>query len=595
MIKFKKLSAFILTGMLTISLTGCLGGGNDPIPGVDLSNPDPKIDDTQAVTDVTVPDGNDDTSNTSGDVTTEPDETTAEPEENIAKVQSGEAVSYKGKILFREYHPFQFNNNAVFGNFSRSAFSYSSKGNLCSFDPKNPENGATELCEDEGYGDFYLIDGKDLYSQKAVEGEDYSRVYTSVYKTDLNTMESEDICSGSILGFSPDGTHFCAYDYSLNPYLQHYYIYDTADTSKEAAQFVSDDNVVFLGMDNENIYVLNESDSSDSYYVTQIGFDGLEYCLVECDFQSVTEEYAPSYPEFYGDITFNEDSFTFSVSFYEGTGHFYYSSVDVTVPIAKDIKPSSTPIFETRMVDSTKSEEGEDPNNQLPDSIAKFEQYPEYESARGFAKVIQYYNTFDDGTFFAIADCHRDPMEDIGWRENYYLLNIEYCFVPASEREYTVIDTMFDQLGAKGNLSNYEYDEVMNTMYVFAGFFEDANHNLEGIYYEPVMISGPEGPIEESYFTYVTEFAEEFYFESPLEDNVLDDENFVVSGLDEFSKYIYELEPEYRPVKNSEYDYEGYLVLGNQDYNFEDQPVYICQIGFDSEGHVSYIRPVIFE
>ena len=69
----------------------------------------------------------------------------------------------------------------------------------------------------------------------------------------------------------------------------------------------------------------------------------------------------------------------------------------------------------------------------------------------------------------------------------------------------------------------------------------------------------------------------------------------MVSGLDEFTKYINELEPEYRPVKNSEYDYEGYLVLGNQDYNFEDQPVYICHIGFDSEGHVSYIRPVIFE
>ena len=220
MIKFKKLSAFILTGMLTISLTGCLGSTNDPISGVDLSNPDPKINDTQAVTDVTPADVDNNT-NTPGDVTTDPDVTDVEPEVNVPKVQSGEAVSYKGSILFREYHPFQFNNNGVFGEFSRNDFAYSAAGSLCSFDPKNPESGATKLCEDTGYGDFYLIDGKDLYSQKAVEGEDYTRVYTSVYKTDLDTMKSEDLCPGSILGFSPDGTHFCAYDYSLNPYLQY--------------------------------------------------------------------------------------------------------------------------------------------------------------------------------------------------------------------------------------------------------------------------------------------------------------------------------------------------------------------------------------
>ena len=587
--KIKKLSAFFLTGILTLSLAGCLG--NDPMPSVDIDNPDPKSGDTQAVTDVTDP----------GKDTTDPadakDPDTAEDtvKESIPVVQSGEAVLYNGNIIFREYHPFQMDCEGLWGEFSRNSLAYSHTGKLCSFDPKDPTAEPKVICDDTGYGDMYLINGEDLYSQGAREGEDYERLYQSVYKLDLKTGESEDICSGRITGFSPDGTHFTVYDYAVNPYLIHYYVYDTADTSKEVAQFVSGNDTTFLGMDNENMYLMNTEDY-ETYKIYQVGFDGLEYCLAECNFKELCDEFMSSYPEFYGSIDLDGDSLNFTVDFYEGTGHFYYTSMDVTVSKALDEKPSSSPIFEAKIEDSFKEE---DPNAGLPKAIDDFEAYPDYEADRGFARVIQYYSEFEEGTFFAVADCHQDTFENIGWRESYYFLNLEYCFVPAGKKEYITLGKMFDNLGERGNLSKYDYDETQNTLYVYAGFFYDENKKLVGIYYEPIEIAGPEGPIDESYSYYVAELAEDFYYEYPdWEKNMEDDDFFVITDLDGFTKEVYSWEEDdYNGdcLKAAEYDYEGYLVFGPDDYTFEQFNSFMCHIGFDSEGKVYYIRPVIME
>ena len=49
------------------------------------------------------------------------------------------------------------------------------------------------------------------------------------------------------------------------------------------------------------------------------------------------------------------------------------------------------------------------------------------------------------------------------------------------------------------------------------------------------------------------------------------------------------------PLKAAEYDYEGYLVFGSDDYSFEKTSGYICHMGWDSDGNVYYVRPVLFD
>lgn len=590
--KLKKLSALLLTGVLTISLSGCLG--KTPEPTVDLSNPDPKVSTTQTTT---VPDK--DTTAATPDPNTETDvpETTDVKEEPCV-VQSGEAVRYNDQILFREYYSSSISNLDIWGEFSRSNTAYN-EGTLYAFDPKDPTK-ITRVSEDPGFGDFYLVNETDLYGQSNMAGTyNPDKEEFTVYRKIVTSDQYEKICNGTISGFAPDGNHFSVYDYSVNPYLQHLYIYDTSKDNNEVAHFVSDTGLFYLGMDNDNMYVLKGSEADDGrhYNIIQVDYSGNEYCLGELNFEDMFEDYSLSYPEYYDTISYNGDSISFRLDFYEGTGHFYYTSIDVSVSIAKDKAPSSTPLFEATVKDVSLEE---DPNEDTPKNIRAFQSYPDSESGRGFAKVIQYSYDFDEGTFFTIADCHRSPEDDIGWRQSYLFLNMYYCFLPASSKEYVVLDQMYEDLGVKGNLYHYDTMEIEPTIYAYAGFFYDENKELVGVYYEPIEVSGPESPIIESGYTYIADIAEDFHYEYfDWEVTDWDSEDFfILTDLDGFTDIVYSwTADDYNGdcLKAAEYDYEGYLVFGPDDYSFEQYNSFMCHIAFDEEGNVNYMRPVMME
>ena len=586
--KLKKLSVLLLTGVLTISLSGCLG--NTPEPTVDLSNPDPKTptqtttvtdkDNTDPGTDINVPD-------------------TPDNQETTPVVQSGEAVRYKDQILFREYYNSSIEYLATWGEFARNNTAYN-EGALYTFDPADPTK-ITRLSEDPGFGDFYLVNEEDLYGQASPMGTydpDTGKMNFSVYRKQVASDQYETIGYGTIQGFAPDGNHFAVYDYSLNPYLQHLYVYDTSKDNNCVAEFVSDTELHFLGMDNDNMYVLCGGDADDGsvYDIIQIDYEGNEYYLGLISLNDLTDEYFMTYPEYYDTISYDADSISFRLDFYEGTGHFYYTSIDVSVPIAKNEAPSTDPLFETTIKENSFED---DPNYDLPSELAPFQSYPGYESGRGFAKVIQYSNEFDEGTFFAIADCHRSPEDDIGWRESYYFLDLTYCFLPAGSKEYVVLGTMFDDLGVNGSLYSYDDDRIEPTLYVYAGFFYDENNELVGIYYEPIEVSGPEAPIIESGYTFIADIADDFHYEYFNWEEDWDSEDFyIVTDLDEFTELVYSwTADDYKGdcLKAAEYDYEGYLVFGSDDYSFEQYNSFMCHIAFDSEGNVNYIRPIMME
>ena len=587
--KFKKLSALLLTGALAITLSGCLG--NKPETNIDLSNPDPKTP-TQTTT-VTNPDKPADP-----DTVTTP--ATVDVKEEIPVVQSGEAVRYNGQILFREYYPYAIENIALWGEFARSDTAYHA-GNLYTFDPEDPTK-ITKVSEDPGFNDFYLVNETDLYGQACITGhynEEKDQLDNIVYRKEVSSDQYEEICTGTIKGFAPDGSHFSVYDYSVNPYLQHLYIYDTSKDNNEVAHFVSDTGLIYLGMDNDNVYVLvgSAADDGKHYNITQIDYEGNEYLLGELNLEGYFEDYSMSYPEYFGAISYEEEVISFRLDFYEGTGHFYFASLEVTIPFARSKASTEGPIYEPIVKDITLDQ---DPNADTPASLQAFQSYPDSESGRGFAKVVQYSYDFDEGTFFTIADCHRSPEDDIGWRQSYFFLNMYYCFLPAGSNEYIVLDEMYEDLGVRGNLYQYETEEIEPTMYVYAGFFYDENKELVGIYYEPIEVNGPEAPIIESGYTFIADISKDLHYEYPdWEVTDWDSEDFfILTDLDEFTEIVYSwTADDYNGdcLKAAEYDYEGYLVFGPDDYSFEQYNSFMCHIGFDDEGNVNYIRPVIMD
>ncbi len=580
--KAKKIVALLLTGVLTISLSGCFK--NQVLDGDGMVNSEP-------------------VSATSEIASEEPSDSGWEKPSQLPLhedipmglpyVQIGEAVYYDGQVLFREYSANAIDNEALFGKFSFNNYCFV-PGGLYTFDPKNPDAEPKFVCEDSGFGDMYLIGEEKLYSNKRTNYSEEDVPEYKVYCTDLNSGESNEVANGTLLGFSPNGKHYVTSLYATNPFLNHFYIFDAENGNNEVAHYTSDSTLFFLGMDDTNIYFLEEEEGNNEtntpiYKVMQFGFDGSEYYLADCDFHTVSEYYYPNYD---GNITILDDSISFQVDFYEGTGHFYSGSVKADVPTSKGVPESDDAIFNAKM---EFIQEEEDPEAVLPMSIADIaNEYSDYESGRGFAKVLQYYTTLNGGIFYAVAECVREPMNDIGWRESYMFSNMNYYYLPDEEKSPVLIHRMYEPLGSRGSLEEYEYYETQPNMMCMAGFFKDENDKLVGIYYEPVNIEGPEGPIEESNSFYIADFADKFYWEHPHDEDIYD--KFDVEGLEEFTKYIYSWEPKKdMPVKDAEYDYEGNLVIGSADYSFEGSGVIYLHITFDEKGNVNYVRPVIFD
>ena len=512
-------------------------------------------------------------------------------------VLSGEALRFDGKIMFRVYSYAAYEYGALFGEFPHNYHPYQ-PNTIYTFDLEDAGSGISKLCDDNGTGMMYLINGTDLYSQYKAEGPqdaDQNRVY----KRHLPDGEEDEICNGEIKGFSPDGSHFVVYTYTYDEYMQHYYIYSAGDIDVDTAHYESGKIITYLGMDNDAAYFLGENDAG-TYDVIKLTNDGSVYCLATCDFGSVNEQYALDYPQYDGLIVFDDGSLTFQTDFYEGTGHFYYGSVAVEVPTATKGGSSDTPLYDPMMREliPDKDENGApiDPEAFIPAPLQdKAYDFPSYESGCGTANVLQYYTSFDEGIFYCMAQCHRYPLGDIGWRESYSLQNVRYWFLPDGKNDPILLHTMFEPLGKRGCLTKYEYYERQPEEYVYAQFLTDKNGSLKGVFYETINVAGPEMPIETSDVYHIAEFADKVFYEHPHDDDIYED--FDVEGLKEFSDMIYSY-PQYGspvPVKDAVFDSSGKLTFDPSMSIKDGESTYMCHIAFDEEGKVYYIRPVIME
>ena len=515
-----------------------------------------------------------------------PDQT---PVSNEPVVQSGNAVKYNGKILFRVYDKTAIDYTSLFADFSTQNFQYCISS-LYTYDCINADDQAEFLIEDNGYGDLYLVNGY-LYSQTLTDLPDpeTGETFSSVYRMNLETGKIETIGEGRILGFSDDGKYIYVVDYDYNPYTEKYQVYE-ADTFKLVDSYVNDSYYEYLGNNGNSAFYMRNIGESGYYDIVQHTNNGKTFVLGHVDLNTLDVS-ALSYPAYDHKMITDNDEISFNLHFFEGTGHFYYTSINVRVKTVTDTdgtEENYRGLFTPTVTEYTDS--NDNPLNPVNPRIADKQMvYPENPNS-GFVSSLQYAEDFEEGVFYVSCDAVRDPSEDIGWRMSYFYLNSRYYFLPNDAEEPVEIFELFPPAGTSGDILSIDPNKIPPTITVMAFFPSEDGKEFDHICYEPVSISGPEAPIEYSGQFFVDKVADVFIYEYPQEDIY---EPFYIDNFEKFKADMASVDKKYSPIVTPSFDYEGNLE--GDEKTMTSKNGYYCHIAFDEEGNINYVRPVIWD
>ena len=511
--------------------------------------------------------------------------------DTVPVVQKGSAVKYDGKILFRVYDKTAYDYTSLFADFGTGNYQYC-PSSLYTYDYKNAADEAEFFIEDNGYGDLYLVNGY-LYSQTVTDLPDSEtgEVKKSVYRMNLTDGKVETVGDGEISGFSPDGKYIYVRYYSFNPYTVTDLVYD-AETLKISGLYATDEFPVYIGNNGTSAFYFttNGKTSPDCIRIYQLTNDGKTFVIGDADLSNV-EAYPLSYPEYSENMTVNGDKISFNVHFYEGSGHFYASSLNITVPYVTSPATTSeslSPLFTTELTEFTDVDDN--PLDPVSPQLTEIQMvYPENPNS-GFVSSLQYAEQFDEGLFFVTCDAVRDPFEDIGWRLSYTFLNARYFFLPNDADKAVEMFDLFPPAGSIGDIMTIDPNKITPTITVMAFFPTSDGENFDNIAYMPVSISGPEGPIEYCGQYFVDKVADVFIYEFP-EDDIY--EPFTCDNFEKFKAHMSDIDKNNSPYVPITYDYEGNIA--GDESTMTEKNGYFCHIGFDDEGNICYVRPVIWD
>ena len=560
---------------LTLSLSLMLGGCNI------LQNPGNNTPETPSGSTVTseVPDIENPSESLNSDW-----EKPSEIAEEELTAQCGSFVQYDGKILFRMYNDSSVDGIGLFGKFSEMGYPYLPNA-LYTFDPANPAGKAEYLCDDMGCDDLYLV-GDTLYSMAANQDTSWR-----VTKRKLPDGDAVDICNGMMIGFSPDGKTFITGDYS-GDYLDtgdgsapdaYYTVRKTSDDTNGIGLFFHGDSNYgdFIGMDDKHAFFASYLADGGDYILYQFDYSGTCTALAKIDFDDTFSA------AFEGKPVIQDDKISFTANSYEGTGGFYGGTAYIEVPVDPTDSGSADPLYEAKIEYYHPEDPNETPENKkVPEAISDYE-IPYASNGSGFARVLQYFDELPEGYFFVMNDCHRDPQEDIGWREAYSYLNSRYFFMPQDSDDPIEIAASYAPAGTVNGIMDIDYRDMAPTLDVFAQFVGKPGEKPEGLLYETAVISGPEAPVEYSGFYCYAEFSDDLKYEHPVNGDIYE---FTIDGMDELVK-DYNVKEIYISSLPKMEEYLGYEVKGG--FNFTNS----CSIhiAFDEDGKINYIRPVIWD
>ena len=496
-----------------------------------------------------------------------------EPAVTEPSVQKGIAAIYNDRLIFRLYGSPAIDMYALGADYSDYNYPYTNNP-LYAYDFSGSE--AKEFMEDKGYGNFYIV-GDMLYSQEKKEAGG-----SFVYCRDLKSGDYTVICNGEIRDFTDEGKYFVVdgSNYEFEEY--NYFLYDTVDLANPVTTITFESgnayNYQLIGLDDSYVYFIRNDD--DHYTVVCYNHLGEEFALATYSLKD--QDY--SYGVYEGDYRLVKTStgldLEFTLNHYEGTGLFYAGCTSISVKVNPGIAqiPEANKYF---------NEGDTDPKSEKQKDVAGFVN-PTSKEGESFITSIWKCQNLERGTFFIVADSVRDPMGDIGWRYSYYLLNLHYYFLESGSASPVLLKDMYQPGGTVGMISEISHTDTPPSIYAFARFVGKPGEKSSKCLYQMAEINGPEAPIDYSN-VYSADISDDCLFETLASENlddweIKDFDGFTADMKENAAIYIDSL-PE-KDMFSDSYEIDN-------DFNFENS--FCCHLGFDKDGKINYIRPVIMD
>lgn len=480
----------------------------------------------------------------------------------------GHFVSVDGKVYYREYGPYSISGVAIGGAFLELCENYG--GAILRYVEGDGE--PQTLAEyDEGYGPLYYHDGY-LYSQMKVN---YSE--SAVYRTNVKDGKSEIVCEGYLLGGSTDGRYLAVKEYQDDKAV--FKILEAGTPGKASYVAETGYSSYVASYEDKAFFVWHES--NEEQWLMQLDAWGNLVMLVKLP---VFYEGSLDYGEVHY-FQVEDNMLTFAWELYGGTGHFLNESWLVKVPLcnsAEGVNPKQ-PLYEAKAepmnlygddaddsyVTAYKNVFGSDETKEaLTESIER-----PVSDGKGTAVIVQTMERVGEDYYAIVATAHRDPMEDIGWRWMYRMLSLEY-------RHYH---------GAKAPevLAKVCPDEGPVTAYLW--LIGASGSKSKRAVYKMAVFNGPELEPEIDQYLFGAELSENLVYEFPEGGDIYDD--WKRGDLNDFYKEIKRYKKSYLS-KLPELDaYQGYAVPNS----LKVTDVMPFHLGFDEDGKINYVRPVVMD
>ena len=173
-----------------------------------------------------------------------------------------------------------------------------------------------------------------------------------------------------------------------------------------------------------------------------------------------------------------------------------------------------------------------------------------------------------------VAQAHRYAFEDIGWREAYIRTKMQYLFYPEGSK--TAV-----------KLGEVAADEGAITAYVW--LVGKAGEESAKILYQMAEFYGPETETIEDQYLFGAELSPDLVYEFPEGGDIYDD--WVKGNIQDFYKEIKSYRKAYTAQLPELDSYQGYQFPKNLKGNWQ----LVFHLGFDEDGRVNYICPVVMD
>ena len=207
-----------------------------------------------------------------------------------------------------------------------------------------------------------------------------------------------------------------------------------------------------------------------------------------------------------------------------------------------------------------------------PDAIAELETKWDELPDSGFYRTLQKVEEIDGKYYAIVANSVSNSLEAIGWRESYDLLNVEYyCY---SEIE-----------GAKKILDCPCLDGTVTMQTWVVG---EKGKKANALVYRRCNIESVESEPKLAEFFYTAKLAEDLVYEHPANGDINGD--WTKDGVDAFLKDTAGAADGEFLTSAPDRDEMGGLKMPGDG---KSQLYY--HVGFNDEGEINYIRPVVFD